>query len=286
MSVADDPELPPDSEPEPEPESPRDSLPKPRFGGGPATPPEAEPGRDRISLRQRLERLAGTALLVFILASAAFLSAITAMRIAIHGREVTMPNLVGKDVAEASQFLRSRGLVLRVADRMYSEQPINVVVRQTPPPGMLMKVEQQAHVVLSLGQRQLTIPALEGKSLRASRIELLRAGLQIGEVSNLTLPAAGTETIVMQNPRPGSGAATPRVNVLVAQPAREAAYVMPFLAGLGEAEAGRRLDQTGLRYKSHYVVAPQWPRGAVIEQTPLAGARLAASSTVELTVAN
>ena len=41
-------------------------------------------------------------LLVFILASAAFLSAITAMRIAIHGREVSMPNLVGKNVSEAS----------------------------------------------------------------------------------------------------------------------------------------------------------------------------------------
>jgi len=63
-------------------------------------------------------------LLVFILASAAFLSAITAMRIAIHGREVSMPNLVGKNVGRREQELRSRGLVLRVADRVYSEQAI------------------------------------------------------------------------------------------------------------------------------------------------------------------
>ena len=128
------------------------------------------------------------AFLVFILASAAFLSAITAMRIAIHGREVTMPNLVGKNVGEASQALRSKGLILRVADRVYSDVPINQVVRQTPPPGMLMKVSQQAHVVLSLGQRQLEIPPLEGNTLRVSRIQLLRAGLQVGEVSNVVLP--------------------------------------------------------------------------------------------------
>ncbi len=108
-----------------------------------------------MTLRERLEWLSRMALLVFILASAAFLSAITAMRIAIHGREVTMPNLVGKNVSEANQLLRSRGLVLRVADRVYSEQPTNVVVRQTPTAGLLMKVSQQAHVVLSLGQRQL-----------------------------------------------------------------------------------------------------------------------------------
>src|SRR5229473_8339899 len=127
----------------------------------PIDAPEPEPS---LNFRKRLEELGQMALLVFILASAAFLSAITAMRIAIHGREVSMPNLVGKNVSDASSELRSRGLILRVADRVYSEQAINTVVRQTPPAGLLMKVSQQAHVVLSLGQRQLQIPSLEGDS--------------------------------------------------------------------------------------------------------------------------
>src|SRR5436190_18202084 len=169
-----------------------------------------------MNFRERLEWLFRMVLLVFILASAAFLSAITAMRIAIHGREVSMPNLVGKRVTEASSELRSRGLLLSVADRVYSEQPINTVVRQTPPSGLLMKVSQQAHVVLSLGQRQLQIPLLEGNSLRASRIELLRAGLQAGEVSGVTVPTP-VDTVMIQNPKPGAGAATPRVDVLVSQ---------------------------------------------------------------------
>ena len=237
-------------------------------------------------LRQKLESLGQTALLVFILASAAFLSAITAMRIAIHGREVTMPNLVGKNVAEANGMLRSRGLVLRVADRVYSDLPINVVVRQTPPAGLLMKVSQQAHVVLSLGQRQLEIPLLEGNSLRVSRIELLRTGLQIGEVSAVTMPDEAADTVVMQSPRPGAGAATPRVDVLVSQGPRDVAYVMPHLVGLNEIDAQHRLDVAGLRRKLNYVAAPQWPRGAVIDQTPLAGARVSASATIDLTVAN
>ena len=121
-----------------------------------------------MNLRERLEWVGRMGFLVFILASAAFLSAITAMRVAIHGREVPMPNVVGKNVAEASQMLHSRGLFLSVADRVYNELPINVVVRQTPTAGLLMKVSQQAHVVLSLGQRQLQIPPLEGGTLRAA----------------------------------------------------------------------------------------------------------------------
>jgi eukaryotic-like serine/threonine-protein kinase len=239
-----------------------------------------------MNLRERLEWVSRMALLVFILAAAAFLSAITAMRIAIHGREVNMPNLVGKNVAEANGLLRSHGLVLRVADRIYSELPINVVVRQSPPPGMLMKVSQQAHVVLSLGQRQLQIPLLEGNSLRASRIELLRAGLQVGEVSGITTGEEPADTVMLQTPRPGGGAATPRVDVLVSAGPRESAYVMPHLVGLNEVDAQHRLDVAGLRRKVNYVSAPQWPHGAVIDQTPLAGQRIPAASTIELTVAN
>jgi len=239
-----------------------------------------------MTLRERLEWVSRMALLVFILAAAAFLSAITAMRIAIHGREVNMPNLVGKNVTEANGLLRSRGLVLRVADRIYSELPINVVVRQSPPPGMLMKVSQQAHVVLSLGQRQLQIPLLEGNSLRASRIELLRGGLQVGEVSGITSGDEPADTVMLQTPRPGAGAASPRVDVLVSNGPRENAYVMPHLVGLNEGEAQHRLDVAGLRRKVNYVSAPQWPHGAVIDQTPLAGQRIPAVSTIELTVAN
>jgi eukaryotic-like serine/threonine-protein kinase len=239
-----------------------------------------------MTLRERLEWVSRMALLVFILAAAAFLSAITAMRIAIHGREVNMPNLVGKNVSEANGLLHSRGLVLRVADRIYSELPINIVVRQSPPPGMLMKVSQQAHVVLSLGQRQLQIPLLEGNSLRASRIELLRAGLQVGEVSGITTPDEPGDTVMIQTPRPGAGAATPRVDVLVSAGPRDTAYVMPHLVGLNEVDAQHRLDVAGLRRKVNYVSAPQWPHGAVIDQTPLSGQRIPGSITIELIVAN
>jgi eukaryotic-like serine/threonine-protein kinase len=239
-----------------------------------------------MTLRERLEWATRMAFLVFILASAAFLSAITAMRIAIHGRETTMPNLVGKDVGEASKALRSKGLILRVADRVYSDVPINQVVRQTPPPGMLMKVSQQAHVVLSLGQRELQIPPLEGNSLRVSRIELLRGGLQVGEVTSVNLPEMGTDVVLQQNPKPGRGAATPRVDMLVSSGPKELSYVMPYFMGLNEIDVQHRLDQANLHRKINYVAAPQWPHGTVIDQSPLAGTRIGANTEVELTISN
>jgi len=239
-----------------------------------------------MTLRERVEWASRMAFLVFILASAAFLSAITAMRIAIHGREVTMPNLVGKDVGEASKTLRAKGLILRIADRVYTDVPINQVVRQTPPPGMLMKVSQQAHVVLSLGQRQLQIPSLEGNTLRVSRIELLREGLQVGEVSTLNVADRPADTVLLQYPKPGRGGATPRVDMLVSAGPKQAAYVMPYFVGQHESDVEHRLQQASLQKRVNYVTAPEWPRGSVIDQSPLAGTRIGAATEVQLTVAN
>lgn len=253
---------------------------------GPSRPPEAGEQSFFAGLKERVQWAARMSLLVFILAAAAFLSAITAMRIAIHGREVGMPNLVGKNVSEAGSMLRSRGLGLRVADHVYSDLPINVVVRQTPPPGMQMKVSQQAHVVLSLGQRQLQIPAIEGNSLRVSRIELLRGGLQVGEVSDIAMPDQPADTVVIQNPKPGAGAATPRVDVLISSGPHENSFVMPHLVGLNEQEAQRRLEASGIKRRVNGVSAPQWPHGTVIDQSPYAGTRLNASTQVELTTAD
>jgi beta-lactam-binding protein with PASTA domain len=115
---------------------------------------------------------------------------------------------------------------------------------------------------------------------------LLRAGLQVGEVSAVTMPDEPVDTVVMQTPRPGAGAATPRVDVLISQGPRDTAYVMPHLVGMNEIDAQHRLDAAGLRRKVNYVAAPQWPHGTVVDQSPLSGARVSTSATIDLTVAN
>lgn len=261
-----------------------------------------------MELRERLEWLGRLALLLFIFASVAFLSAITTMRLAIQGREVSMPDLVGKKVGEAQAALQKKGLGIKVEDRIYNERPVDSVVRQSPPAGMQIKVGQRAHVVLSLGPQRVTIPALEEKSLRAARIELLRGGLQIGEISSVYLADYPTETVLLQDPPPGTSDATsPHVNLLVSLGTRPPAYVMPELVGLPLLEAQHRLSAVGLRVAkitfqpvpaeapsvtpdsapggTPLVAAPTATHGNVISQTPLRGARVAVSDAVTLEVA-
>jgi serine/threonine-protein kinase len=239
-----------------------------------------------MSLRERIEWVFRMGLLVFILASAAFLSAVTAMRFAIQGREVTMPNLVGKSSADALAILQGRGLQLKVVDRVYSELPANAVARQSPPEGERMKVSQNAHVVLSLGPQNVTTPSLVGQTLRVARIQLLQVGLQLGEVTTFAAPAALSDTILRQTPLPGTRAASPRVDLLVAQGEVPASYIMPWVVGMSLPDADRLLTSTGFKLsKTTYVPSPEWPKGAITEQTPEPGTKITKESAIELVVA-
>ena len=113
-----------------------------------------------MSLRERLQWVLRMVLTLFILASVAFLSALTAMRYAVQGREVELPDVVGKRASEAQQMLQARRVGMKVEDRIYSSLPVDRVVRQSPPPDSTVKTGQFAHVVLSLGPRKETIPEL------------------------------------------------------------------------------------------------------------------------------
>lgn len=186
-----------------------------------------------MNLRERFRWVLRMSMLAFILASVAFLSALTAMRIAIRGREVVMPDLAGVPVNQARQMLQGRGVGVTIEDRIYSHYPVDDIVRQSPLPDMNVKVGQSAHVVLSLGPQKVTVPQLEESSLRAAQVQLLRDGLQVGEVSSLYLPGTDADTVLQQDPAPGStGAINPHVNVLVTLGPRPPAYVMPGLTGL------------------------------------------------------
>ncbi len=240
-----------------------------------------------MTLRKKIERTVRITLLVSVLAAAAFLSATTAMRIAIRGNIVTMPDLVGRPLAGAEEILAAEGLRLRVADRIYSSLPADAVVRQSPAPGLQIKVQQNAHVVLSLGPQTVILPDLEGRSLRLARLTLLRAGLQLGEVSNVYyLPFIEPEIVLQQDPPAGSRAVSPRVGLLVTAAPPPVSYVMPPVIGLNLQQAERVLSSAGLRVARRTFISQAGAAGGtVIGQTPPAGAKIESPVSVTLGIA-
>src|ERR1700679_344892 len=237
-----------------------------------------------MTLRDRLQWVFRMSLIVFILASVAFLSALMAVRFAIRGREVAMPDVVGMKAVQAQQTLQARGVGIKVEDRIYNALPADVVVRQSPAPGSRGKTGQYAHVMLSLGPQKARIPVLVESSLRAARIELLRSGLQLGEISSAYLPLGEDDTVIRQEPAPGNSDITsPHIDLLVSLGSRPPAYVMPEMVGLSLAEAESKLNGSGLKVsKLTFSPFPGILHGTVASQTPARGGRIDANSPIEL----
>ena len=131
-----------------------------------------------MNFRERMHWIFRMALLAFVLASVTFLSALTAMRFAIQGREVSMPDLVGMKATPGAAYpARTQTWHEGRRPTLTINLPVDSVVRQSPLPNTRVKTGQDAHVVLSSGPQNATIPQLENTSLRTARIELLRNGL-------------------------------------------------------------------------------------------------------------
>ncbi|MCL6565683.1 MAG: PASTA domain-containing protein [Acidobacteriia bacterium] len=236
--------------------------------------------------QRRLLALIRFGVAAFVLGAAAFLSFILTIQIAVRRQEVEVPRLEELTTSEAQTLLARQQLGLQVLDRVYSALPEDRVVRQSPPPGTVVKVGQRVFVVVSRGPQQVPTPLLEGRSLRVARLELPKLGLELGQVSAVYLPDYEADRIVRQNPPPQTrNTGTARVNVLVSLGAREPAYVMPDLVGLPLAQAQRRLAAAGLRSGAIETIAVEsMPAGVVVGQSPRSGARVPAGAVIDLQI--
>jgi len=178
----------------------------------------------------------------------ALVSMFITMRFAIHGREALVPSLTGLSITDAQQAASHAGLQLAVENRFYSEAPAGRVLAQDPPPGSRVRREWAVRVTESLGAQRVSVPDLTGESERAATVTIRRLALEPGAVAHI--PVSGdADVVVAQTPQANSaGADSPRVSLLVSDPAgaQPQAYIMPQLVGLSFAVASERAAAAGL----------------------------------------
>ena len=74
------------------------------------------------------------------------------MYLALRGRTVEVPNVVGKTEEAAAGELEDSGLRMQVKSRTHNDKvPLNIVSDQEPPSGTVVKTGQLVRVGLSLG---------------------------------------------------------------------------------------------------------------------------------------
>lgn len=240
-------------------------------------------------------------LVLLMLAMLAMLSAITTMHFAIHGAEVTVPNLRGLTAAEAASKAAQLGLNVAVADHLYSvDIPAGHIIIQSPVPGAIVRNGWHVRIIESLGPQHVTIPGLVGLDQRAASIQLRRNGLEVGASATMSWAYAPEGAVIAQNPAAGAaGIARPSVNLLFAAPPIEPspAFLMPNLTGQQFPAAAEAIAHAGLKLApdqpqsaplpaigSSQLNQPVAQAGSIVDQVPKPGQRVDASTPIELTV--
>jgi serine/threonine-protein kinase len=201
-------------------------------------------------------------------------SAIYSMRLALVGREVTVPDVTGLEPAEASTKLLERRLTLEVEGERYDLRvEAGKILAQDPPAGAETKRDRKVKVITSLGSKVITIPDLRGSAARKAQITLRQRGLRLGNLSYIHSPEVRESQVISQEPLPEADRVRDdRVNLLVSQGPQEEAFVMPDLVGMDAQRAQRVLKRSGFR-AANVVAEPgaEASHGEIVRQHPLAG---------------
>ncbi len=217
-------------------------------------------------------------LLTLVLMTVALISALTAMRLAIHGREVTIPKVVGMSPAEAERAGGASGLQVIVEREFYSpDVPEGRIINQMPLAGTKVRRGWSIRVARSLGPQRVAIPDVTGESERAAELNIRRRGLALGSVAQIGFPAdspnvspnSPADQVVSQSPPANaSGISAPKINLLVTTATEPPAYVMPNFTGQPLGSATLALQDAGMRLGKVSMAAPQ--TGNSSQTTPAA----------------
>jgi eukaryotic-like serine/threonine-protein kinase len=241
-----------------------------------------------MGIRERIVTLFRLFLLFTVLVAVALISAITTIRLTIHGHQETMPDLVGRTLETGERISSGLGLELKIEGRMFSAQyPVNQIVSQIPPPGTRLKVGQHVHVLVSLGAPQVKVPNIVGSSARAAQIAAIQRGLSVGDLVAVHFSSSEVDQVMAQEP-PASAAEvhSPAVNFLVSLGPEPPAYECPSFVGRPLAEARHFLEEHNLKVGTITPVPKEGvPLNTIVSQTPDAGKKVDADTEVTFQVA-
>lgn len=204
-----------------------------------------------------------------------FLSAVIFSQVLLKSEVVTVPDLLGKSVAQARAELQKKDLTLAEKGREASDQvKKGLIVRQMPAAGSRIRVTRIIEVMTSSGSGTVTVPDLAEKTLDEALTLLQAAGLKKGPITQVHTPRLPAGKILDQQPAPG--AVVERdfpVGLLLSQGGLDDVFMMPdLLVGLRADAVIGRFDAWGFKVADiRYVYYPGAQAGLIVGQDPKPG---------------
>jgi len=184
---------------------------------------------------------------------------------------------------DAQRYLRNAKLVPKIVER-FDPSARGTVLSQKPMPGSTVPIHAQVVLVVSKGAQPVAVPDIVSQTLAdaTSQLAARHLSLVVSERDpNDEIPA---DTIVSQNPQPGSDVApNSAVDVVVSSGAPT--LDIPGVEGRIAGDAVGVLQNAGLQPQLEYLVDASVPLGTVLKQNPESGTPAKKGSSVTLDVA-
>ncbi|MFI6731766.1 Stk1 family PASTA domain-containing Ser/Thr kinase [Nonomuraea sp. NPDC050451] len=194
---------------------------------------------------------------------------------------VSVPDLVGKNMALAKQSAAAAGLNVQEAEGRNDEKMAAGLVLRTDP-AATTEVEKGATITLvpSLGPKRVAVPNTEGMTGDQARAKIADAGLTVGVVKRLANQEVERDKVIRTSPQVGEkvreGA---KIDIYVS-----AGMVMPDVNSMPKDEAAQYLGGLGFQVQVNEVDDDAEPC-TVIAQTPKAKSEVDKGAPVMITVA-
>lgn len=201
--------------------------------------------------------------------------------------EVTVPDVVGKQLNTAREMLTSQNLRVSVSEAYSDKVPSGYVISQQPEAGTVVKEQRMITIIVSKGGEITTVPDLRGLSRRDAELQIKNSGLVLGRVDEQFSNDAPLNTVIGQNPRPPAQINKgTTIDLVISKGPSPKKVVLPDFRGTPVNTVSTQLESLKLKMGTvNEAASDKYPAGTIIDQNPSPSTEVEEGSTVDFTVA-
>ena len=205
----------------------------------------------------------------------------------IGGKEVMVPDVVGKPAETARSLLTNENLRVQITETFNDRVPAGYVVSQQPLAGQVVKERRTIQIVLSRGLDVTAIPDLKGLQRREAEARIRSTGLKVGIVSEEYSATVPVDAIISQNPRPpGQVAKGILIDIVVSKGKSPQQITVPNFIGESMQSVLARIEALHLKVgRIRETSTSRFAPGMISAQAPPPGSSVYEGTTIDLEVA-
>jgi eukaryotic-like serine/threonine-protein kinase len=161
---------------------------------------------------------------------------------------ITVPSFIGQAQSNASAAAQQMNLAPEVVDHATSDQyPQGVVMGQRPEAGTTVRAGRQVDFIVSDGIITRVMPDLRYQSMREVQLDLIRAKLTLGQVTQVKNDVVPAGHVIAQDPQPLTNITEGETVNLVVSKGGTLIVKVPTFTGMQIDQARDLADKLGIK---------------------------------------